>query len=163
MNLSVMSCRVTQDRWVMVKNSDKTWFTEGENSNPLQYSCHENTMNSMKRQKDITPEDEPPRLIGVQYATREEWRNSSRRNGEVGLKQKPHPVLDDSGGESKVRCCKEQYCIDTWNIRSMNQGKLNMVKQETARVNIEILEISELKWMGIGKFNSDVQYIYYCG
>ena len=116
----------------------------------------------MKRQKDITPEDEPPRLIGVQYATREEWRNSSRRNGEVGLKQKPHPVLDESGGESKVRCCKEQYCIDTWNIRSMNQGKLNMVKQETARVNIEILEISELKWMGMGRFNSDDHYIYYC-
>ena len=116
----------------------------------------------MKRQKDITPEDEPPRLIGVQYATREEWRNSSRRNGEVGLKQKPHPVLDDSGGESKVWCCKEQYCIDTWNIRSMNQGKLNMVKQETARVNIEILEISELKWMGMGRFNSDDHYIYYC-
>ena len=101
-------------------------------------------------------------MIAVQYTTREEWRNSSRRNGEVGLKQNPHPVLDESGGESKVRCCKEQYCIDTWNVRSMNQGKLNMVKQEMVRVNIDILEISGLKWMGMGRFNSDDNYIHYC-
>ena len=110
----------------------------------------------------MTPEDEPPRLIGVQYATREEWRNSSRRNEEVRSKQKPHPVLDESGGESKVRCCKEQYCIDTWSVRPMDQGKLNLVKQEMARVNIDILEISELKWMGMDRFNSDDHYIYYC-
>ena len=63
----------------------------------------------------------------------------------------------------KVQCCKEQYCIGTWNVRSMNQGKFDLVKQEMARVNINILEISELKWMGIGEFNSDDHYIYYCG
>ena len=104
-----------------------------------------------------------PGWIGAQYATGEECRNSSRRNGEVGLKQNPHPVLDESGGESKVRCCKEQYCIDTWNVRSMNQGKLNMVKQEMARLNVDILGINELKWTEMDKFNSDDHYIYYCG
>ena len=64
---------------------------------------------------------------------------------------------------SKVQCCKEQYCIGTWSVRSMNQGKLEVVKQETARVNIDILGISELKWTGTGEFNSDEHYIYYCG
>ena len=68
-----------------------------------------------------------------------------------------------SGGESKIQCCKEQHCIGTWNVRSMNQGKLEVVKQEMARVNTDILGISELKWMGMGKFNSDDHYIYYCG
>ena len=68
-----------------------------------------------------------------------------------------------SGGESKVQCCKEQYCIGTWNIRSMNQGKLEMVKQEMARVHINIFGISELKWMGMGDFNSGDHCIYYCG
>ena len=68
-----------------------------------------------------------------------------------------------TGGESKARCCKEQYCIGTWNVRFMNQGKLEVVKQKMARVNIDILGISELKWMGMGKFNSDDHYIYYCG
>ena len=68
-----------------------------------------------------------------------------------------------SGGESKVQFCKEQYCIGTWNVRPMNQGKLEVIKQEMARVNIDILGISELKWTGMGKFNSDDLYIYYCG
>ena len=71
--------------------------------------------------------------------------------------------MDVSGGESKVQCCKEQYCIGTWNIRSMSQGKLDMVKKEMARLNIDILGISELKWMGMVKFNSDDYYVYYCG
>ena len=70
--------------------------------------------------------------------------------------------MDVSGGESKVQCCKEQYCIGTWNVRSMNQGKLEVVKQEMVRVNINILEISELKWTGMGKLNSDDHHIYYC-
>ena len=78
-------------------------------------------------------------------------------------KQKQHMVVDVTGDRSKVRCCKEQYCIGTWNVRSMNQGKLEVVKQEMARVNIDILGISELKWTGIGEFNSDSHYIYYCG
>ena len=68
-----------------------------------------------------------------------------------------------SGGRSKAQCYKEQYCIGTWNIRSINRGKLDVVKQEMARLNISILGISELKWMGMGEFNSDDHYIYYCG
>ena len=71
--------------------------------------------------------------------------------------------MDVSGGESQVQCCKEQYCIGTWNVRSMNQGKLEVVKQEVARVNFAILGISELKWTGMGEVNSDDHYIYYCG
>ena len=78
-------------------------------------------------------------------------------------KQKQHPVVDGTGDRSKVQCCKEQYCIGNWNVRSMNQGKLEVVKQEMARVNIDILGISELRWTGIGEFNSDDHYIYYCG
>ena len=78
-------------------------------------------------------------------------------------KGKQSPVVDVTGDGSKVRCCKEQYCIGTWNVRSMNQAKLKVVKQEMARVNINILGISQLKWMGVGKFNSDDHYIYYCG
>ena len=78
-------------------------------------------------------------------------------------KQKQCPVVGVTGDGSKVRSCKEQYCIGTRNVRSMNQGKLEVVKQEMARVNIDILGISELKWTGMGKFNSDDHYIYYCG
>ena len=78
-------------------------------------------------------------------------------------KKKQHPVVDVTGNRSKVQCCKEQYYIGTWNIRSMNQGKLEIVKQEMARVNIDIREISKLKWSGMGEFNSDDHYIYYCG
>ena len=78
-------------------------------------------------------------------------------------KQNEYPVVDVTGDRSKVRCCKEQYRIGTWNVRSMNQGKLEVVKQEMARVNVNILEISEIKWTGIGELNSDDHYIYYCG
>ena len=77
-------------------------------------------------------------------------------------KQKEYPAVDVTGDRSKVRCCKEQYCIGTWNVRSMNQGKLEVVKQEMASVNVDILGISELKWTGMGEFNSDDHYIYYC-
>ena len=77
-------------------------------------------------------------------------------------KQKQHTAVDVTGDRSKVRCCKEQYCIGTWNVRSTNQGKLEMVTQQMARVNVNILGISKLKWTGIGKFNSDDHYIYYC-
>ena len=78
-------------------------------------------------------------------------------------KQEHHPVVDVTGDGSKARCYKQQYCIGTWNIRSMNQGKLKVVKQEMARVNIDILGLSELKWTGMCEFNSDDHYIYYCG
>ena len=77
--------------------------------------------------------------------------------------KKEYPAVDVTGDRSKVRCCKEQYCIGTWNVRSMNQGKLEVVKQEMARVNVDILGISELKWTGMGEFNSDDHYIYYRG
>ena len=117
----------------------------------------------MKRQKDKTVKDELPRSIGVQYATGEQWRNNSRKNEETEPKQKQHPIVDVIGDRSKVRCCKEKYCIGTWNVRSMNQGKLEEVKHKMARVNIYILEISELKWTGMGEFNSDDHYIYYYG
>ena len=78
-------------------------------------------------------------------------------------KQQQCPVVDVTGDSSKVRCCTEQYCIGIWNVRSMNQGKLEVVKQEMASVNVDILGISELKWTGMGEFNSDDHYIYYCG
>ena len=78
-------------------------------------------------------------------------------------KQKEYPAVEVNGDRSKAQCCKEQYCIGTWNVRSMNQGKLEVVKQEMARVNIDIPGISELKWTGMGVFNSDDHYIYYCG
>ena len=78
-------------------------------------------------------------------------------------KQKQRPVVDVTGDGSKVRCCKEQYCVGTWNVRSMNQGKLEVVKQEMARVNVNILGISEVKWTGMDEFNSDDHDIYYCG
>ena len=74
-----------------------------------------------------------------------------------------HPVMDVTGDGSKVRCCEEQYCIGTWNVKCMNQGKLEMVKQEMARLNINILGISKLKWTGMGEFNSDDHCIYCCG
>ena len=89
--------------------------------------------------------------------------NNSRKNEEVEPKQKQYPVVDVTGDASKFRCCKEQYCIGTWNVRSMNQCKLEVVKQEMARVNLYILGISKLKWTGMGEFNSDDHYIYYCG
>ena len=82
------------------------------------------------------------------------------KNEVAGPKWKQHSVVDMSGGESKVWCCKEQYCIGTWNVRSMNQGKLKVVREEMARVNIDILGISELKWMGMGEFNSDDKGIF---
>ena len=119
-------------------------------------------MNSMKRQKDKTLKDELPRSDGAQYFT-EEWRNNSKKNEEMEPKQKEHPVVDVTGDGSKVRYCKEQYCIGNWNVRSMNQGKIEVVKQGIARVNIDILGISELKWTGMGEFQSDNHYIYYCG
>ena len=120
-------------------------------------------MNSMKRQKDRTLRDEFPRSVGAQYATGDQWRNNSRKNEEMEPKQKQHPVVDVTGHRSKVQCCKEQYCIGTWNVRSMNQSKLQVVKQEMTRVNIDILGISKLRWTGMGDFNSDDHYIYYSG
>ena len=107
-------------------------------------------MNSMKRQKDRTLKDELPGSVGDQHATRDQWRNNSRKNKETEPKQKQHPVVGVTGDGNKVWCYKEQFCIGTWDVRSMNWDKLEVVKQEMARVNIDILGISELKWTGMG-------------
>ena len=129
----------TQDGQVMVERSDKMWSTGEGNGKPLQHSCLENPMNSMKRQNDRTLKEKLPRSVGAQYATGDQWRNISRKNERMEPKQIEYPAGVVTGDRSKVRCCKEQYCIGTWNVRSMNQGKLEMVKQEMARVNVDIL------------------------
>ena len=117
------------------------WSTGEGNGKPLQYSCLENPMKTMKRQKDRTLKDELPRLVCAQYATGDQWRNNSRKNEGMEPKQKQHPVVDGTGDRSKIRCCKEQYGIGTCNVRSRKQGNLEVVKQEMERVNIDILGI----------------------
>ena len=140
-----MPCGATQDGRVMVERSDRMWSTGEGNGKLVQYSCLENPMSSMRRQNDRTLKEELPRSVGAQYATGDQWRNNSRKNEETEPNQKQHPVVDVTGDRSKVQCCKEQCCIGTWNVRSMNQGKLEMVKQEMARMTVEILGISKLK------------------
>ena len=120
-------------------------------------------MNSMKKQKDMTMKDELPRSVGTQYATGEEWRNSSRKNEEAEPKGKQRPAVVVTGDRSKAQCCKEQYCIGTWNVKSMNQDKLGVEKQEKSRVNINILGISQQKWTRMGELNSEHHYINYWG
>ena len=129
-----MLCGAIQDGQVMVERSDRMWSTGEGNGKQLQYSYLEDPMNSMKRQNDRMPKEELPRSVGAQYATGDQWRNNSRKNEGMEPKQKQYPVVDMTGDRSKVRCCKEQYCIGTGNVRSMNQGKLEVVKQEMARV-----------------------------
>ena len=102
--------------------------------------------------KKIGRKDELPRSVGAQYATGDEWRNNSRKNEETKPKQTQYPIVDMTGDGSEVQCCKEQYCIGIWKARSMDQGKLEVVKQEMARVNINILGISELnglEWVNL--------------
>ena len=101
----------------MVESSDNTWSTGEGNGKPLQYSCLENPMNSMKRQKDRAMKDELPRLVGAQYATGDKWRNNSRKNEGTEPKQKQYLVVDVTGDRSKFQCYKEQYCIGTWNVK----------------------------------------------
>ena len=101
--------------------------------------------------KDMTLKGEPPRSAGVQYAPGEKQRNCFRRDKQAEPKQKQHLVVDDSGGESKVQCCKEQYCIGTWNVRHMNQGKLGMIKQELFQI---------LKDDAVKAFHSICQHIW---
>ena len=101
----------------MVESSDKMWSTGEGNGKPLQCSCLENSMNSMKMKKDRTLKDELSRSVGAQYATGDQWRNDSRKNEETEPKQKQHPVVNMTGDGSKVRCCKEQHSIQTWNVR----------------------------------------------
>ena len=100
-------------------------------------------MNSMKRQNDRILKEKLPRSVGAQYASGDQWRNNSRKNEGMKPKQKQHPVVDVTGDGSKVQSYKEQYCIGTWNVRSVNQGKLEVVKQEMARVNTDILGLMD--------------------
>ena len=138
----------TQDGRVMVERSDRMWSTGEGNGKPLQYSCLENSMNSMKRQNDRILKEELPRSVGAQYATGDQWKINSRKNEGMKPNQKQYTVVDVTGDRSKVQCCKQQYCIGTWNVRSMNQGKLEVVKQEMARVNVDILGMSKMEWNG---------------
>ena len=119
-------------------------------------------MNSMKRQKDSTLKDELPRLEGPNMLLEKNGRITPERMKRRRQSKKQHSVVDVTGDGSQVWCCKEQYFIGTWKVRSMNQGKSEVVKQEMGRVNINILGIRELKWTGMGEFNSDDNYIYYC-
>ena len=97
----------------MVERSDRMWSTGEGNGKPLQHSCLENLMNSMKRQNDRILKEKLPKSVGAQYATGDQWRNNSRKNEETESKQKQYPVVDVTGDGSKVQCCKEQYCIGT--------------------------------------------------
>ena len=106
----------------------RMWSMGEGNGKPLQYSCLENPMNSRKRQNDRIPKEEIPRSLGAQYATGDQWRNKYRKNERMEPKQKQYPVVDVTGDGSKVQCCKEHYCIGTWNVRSMNQGKFSSVQ-----------------------------------
>ena len=130
---------------MLVTRSCQIWSTGEGNSKPLQYSCLDNPRNAIKRQTDRTQKDELPRSVSAQYATGDQWRNKSRKNEGNVPKQKQHPVVEGTGDGSEVQCYQEQYCIGTWNIRYMNQGKLEVVKEEMARVNTDILGISKLK------------------
>ena len=102
----------------MVERSDRMRSTGERIGKPLQYSCLENAMNSMKRQNDRIAKRELPRLVGAQYAAGDQWRNNSRKNEGMELKQKQYPAVDVTGDRSKVRCCKEQYCMGTWNVKA---------------------------------------------
>ena len=115
----------------------------------------------MKRKNDSILKGKLLSSVDAQYATGDQWRNNSRKNEGMEPKQKQYQVVDMTSDRSKVQCCKEQYFIGT--SSSMNQGKLEVIKQEMARVNVDILGISEQKWTGMGEFNSDDHNIYYCG
>ena len=140
------ACRATQDGWVMVESSDKTWSTEEGSGKPLQYSWEPHEW--YEKSKSRTLKDELPRLVGAQYATGEEWRNNSRKSKETEPKQKQQPVVDVTGDGSKFWCCKEQYYRGTWNVLGpWNQGKLEVVQQEMARMNIDILiQWNKMDW-----------------
>ena len=146
MKLQALPCRAAQDGWVRVESSDKKWSTARRGGKPLQYSCHENNMNCIKRQKDMIPKDEPP---GQKV--------SNMLLGKSGEQLPTAPermkLLGQNRNSTQLWMCwvKETYSIGTWNVRSMNQGQW----QEMARVNIDILGISELEWSGMGEFNSD--------
>ena len=125
MKLWALPCRVTQDRHVMVESSYKMMSTGEGNGKPLQDSCLESPMNSMKRQKDRTLKGELPRLVGAHYATGDRWRNNSRKNEEMEPKQKQCTIVNGNGDGTRVWCCKLHYCIGTWNLCSWIKAKRN--------------------------------------
>ena len=114
----------------MVEKSDRMWSTGERKGNPLQYSCLEIRMNGMKRQNDRKLKEELSRSVGAPYATGDQWRNNSRKNEGIEPKQKQYPVVDVTADRRKVQCYTEQYSIGTGNVKSMNQGKLEVVKQD---------------------------------
>ena len=138
-----LPCWATQDGWVMMESSDKTWSTGEGNGKPHQHSYIPFMYEKAKR---YDTERWTPRKVGAQYANGEQWRNNSRMSEKMEPKWKQDPVVDVTGDGTKVWCCKKWYSIGTWNVSSMNTGKLEAVTQEMARVNINILGISELQW-----------------
>lgn len=162
----LISCKVTV--WILIYHI--TIFQKFEKSvNQFQptvvhYKIYLVTSEKTKvrKGKKIWHWDELPRSVGAKYAIVEERRNNYRKNEETERQWKQCPVVDVTSDRSKVWCYKGQYCILIWNVRPMNQGKLEVVKQEMARVNINILRISELKWTRMGEFDSDDHYIYHC-
>ena len=126
-------------------DSDETWSPEEGNGKLLQYSCLESPMNSMIRQKDRTLKGKLPRLVGARYATADQCINYARNNKEMEPKQRQNPSVGRTGDRSKIQCCREQYCIGTWTVWSMNQGKFEVVKQEKKRVDTDFLETSKLR------------------
>ena len=120
----------TKIQWKKSVVEMEMWSTGEGNGKPLQYACLENPMNSMKRQNDRILKEELPRSVGVQYATGDQWRNNSRKYEGMEPKQKQYSAVAVTGDRRKVQCCNEQYCIGTWNVRSMNQGKLEVVKRD---------------------------------
>ena len=124
------------------------WSTGEGNGKPRQYSCLENPTNSMKRQNDKILKEELPRSTDAKYGTGDKWRNNSRKNEGIEPKQKQYPVVDVTGDRSKVRCCNEQYYIGTWNVRSMDQGILEVVKYNMARVNDSRNQRTKMDWNG---------------
>ena len=154
-----MPCRPTKDRQVMVESLKKCSPLEKETANHFSILALRTPWTVWKDKKIWNCKINFPGH--AQYATGKKLRNSSKRNKEVDPKWKPRLVVHVSGGETEVQCSKEQHCIRSWNVRSMNQGKLEVVKQEMARVNIDILGISEIKWIRMGKFNSGDHCIYF--
>ena len=137
-----MPCGATQDGRVMVERYDRMCSPEKGMANHFSIPALR-THQQYKRQKDRTLKEELPRSVGAQYATTDQWRNDSRKNEGMEPKQRQYTLVDLAEDRSKLRCCKEQYCIGTWNVRSINQGKLEVVKREMARVNFHTLGISE--------------------
>ena len=150
----------TNGSWWRVLTKRGLWRREWQTTLVfLPWEPHE----QYEKEKDVILKDELPGLVGAWYAPGEEWRNSSRKNEEAEPKWKQRLIVDVAGDGSKVWCYEELYYIGTWKVRSMNQDKLEAVRQEMAIVNIDISGFSELKWTGMGEFNSDDHCIYFCG